>query len=57
MFVIAELVYVDYDEFEIWSVYGPYRSENKAKKVYDKLMKDVRKNINYEIRKLEKLDI
>lgn len=56
MFVIAELVYVDYDEFEIWSVYGPYKSEEKAIKMYNKLIALPNKNISYEIRQLSKLN-
>lgn len=54
MWVIAEMEW-DYNNLDYLGVYGPFYSEAKAKKVYDKLMQNRKSHIGYEIKKVEKL--
>ena len=39
MFVIVEMEW-DYNNLDYLGVYGPYRSDKKAKQEYDKLMRN-----------------
>jgi hypothetical protein len=56
MFVIVEMEW-DYNNLDYLGVYGPYRSDKKAKQAYDKLMLNKKSFIRYEIKKIEKLNI
>lgn len=55
MWVIVEMEwnYLD-NNLDYLCVYGPYYSEDKAKKVYDKFMKNKKSHLYYEIKKLMK---
>lgn len=56
MFVIVEMEW-DYNNLDYLGVYGPYRSDRKAKQAYDKLILNKKSFIQYEIKKIEKLNI
>jgi hypothetical protein len=54
MFVIVEMEW-DYNNLDYLGVYGPYRSDKKAKQAYDKLMLNKKSYVSYQIKKIEKL--
>jgi hypothetical protein len=53
MWAIVEIEW-HYNEIEDMQIYGPFRSEAKAKKVFDKLRLNRKSNITYEMRRLSK---
>lgn len=55
MWVIVELEW-DYNNLDYLGVYGPFYSENKAEKVFDKLMANKKSYISYQLKQVDKLE-
>jgi len=57
MWVIVEMEW-HYNDLDYMDVYGPYSSEAKAKKVFDKLMLARKvEYISYEVKQIQKLKL